>query len=862
VHFISSKPFILVACIWIIGYTTAYTQKGASCWLMWMGISLMLPLLGYVTKNSWKQLVLYWIIFTSAILYWNYHEQNNVSLIEESNKFIQAGTKLKLQGVILEPPEIDGDRVRFTLAAHEIEIMPKISFTNKEKLAVQLTLATEDEINIAKTWQRGDIISFPGALEQPYMATNFEGFNYRLYLQKQGIHWIVKVEGASLVTLLEKESFSPLAFLALVDHFRQHIGSIIDELFPDWQGGYMKGLLIGVSDDLSSDKYNQFTNLGMTHILAISGTHVAINIGLVFGLLRLLKVTRERAYSTVFWLLPIYVFMTGFSPSVIRAGLMTMLGIFLLKRGLFKDGLNTLSAVAFVMLMWQPYYLFNISFQLSFSVTAGIIIFTPFIKPYLLWFPAKIRGGIAITIAAELISFPLTLYYFNQYSLLSMLVNLALVPIISAVTLPLGTISLLLGSIWLPLGKWLAFIVQWLNMATFSITKWLSELSGFMTYWKSPSMLWLFVYYVMLYLMFYLQQRRNLELSTHKHSFDDTVPLEPVSVNRGREKVTNRITKKGTLQYVFNAGHYTFFMAGFIIMLVIAYQPLNEKGVGYVQFIDVGQGDCILITTPSGINILVDGGGTVSFRKLKDAWRTRKVPYEVGEKTVVPLLKKRGIHTLDIVIMTHADQDHIGGLQAVLSHFPVRALVMNGSVAHSKTLTNLLEAALVKNVPIYSAYRGMGLALDHLTSIDFIYPEANPDGTIPIIKDQNHESIVFYLTMDGIRFLFTGDMDIAAENAIMALEKSPERLKAEVLKVAHHGSKTSTSLDWLKAIKPKLTVIPVGSRNSYGHPYPKVIQQIDEQGIPIYRTDQNGEIQMRVKGGQLSFRTYSHKYDK
>lgn len=851
-HFISTKPFVLIACLWIIGYSTAYTQRGASCWLMWMGISLMLPLLGYVTKNSWKQLVLYWIIFTSAILYWSYYEQNNVSLIDASNKQIQASTSLQMIGSITEPPDIDGDRVRFTLAAYEIEIMPKISSTNKEKLAVQLTLATEDEISIAKTWQRGDILSFSGVLEKPNTATNFEGFNYRLYLQKQGIHWIVKVEGASAVTLLEKESFSPLAFLALVDLFRQHIGSIIDELFPDWQGGYMKGLLIGITDDLSSDKYNQFTNLGMTHILAISGTHVAINIGLVFGLLRLLKVTRERAYSTVFWLLPIYVFMTGFSPSVIRAGLMTMLGIFLLKRGLFKDGLNTLSAVAFVMLIWQPYYLFNISFQLSFAVTAGIIIFTPFIKPYLLWLPSKIRGGIAITFAAELISFPLTLYYFNQYSLLSMLANVALVPIISAVALPLGTISLLLGSLWLPLGKWLAFIVQWLNLATFSITKWLSELSGFMTYWKSPSMLWLLFYYVMLYLMFYLPQRRNLEISSNLHSYDDTVPLEAVNINRERDKI----------QHVFKAGHYAFFMTGFIIMLVIAYQPLNQQGIGYVQFTDVGQGDCILITTPSGLNVLVDGGGTVSFRKPKDAWRTRKVPYEVGEKTVVPLLKKRGIHTLDIVIMTHADQDHIGGLQAVLSHFPVRALVMNGSLAKSKTLTKLLETALAKDIPIYSAYRGMGLALDPLTSIDFVYPKAEHDGTLPIIKDQNHQSIVFYLTMDGVRFLFTGDMDIAAENAIMAVEKSPEKLQADVLKIAHHGSKTSTSVDWLKVIKPKLTVISVGRRNSYGHPYPKVVQHIDEQGIPIYRTDQNGEVQMRIAGGQLSIRTYSHKYDK
>lgn len=824
-----------------------------------MGISLILPLFCYVTRKNWKWIVIYWFIFTGAIFYWNYYEQDNVSVIEVNNKHVQADKKLKMQGVINEPPEVDGDRVRFTLSAHVIEFIPQISFENKEKVAVQLTLATEHEINIAKKWQRGDIISLLGILEQPNRATNFEGFDYQLYLQKKGIHWIVKAEGASAVTLVEKERFTPLAFLALVDHFRQHIGSIIDELFPDWQGGYMKGLLIGVSDDLSSDQYNQFTNLGMTHILAISGTHVAINIGLMFGLLRLVKVTKERAYSIVFWLLPVYVFMTGFSPSVIRAGLMTMLGIFLLKRGLFKDGLNTLSAVAFVMLLWQPYYLFNISFQLSFAVTAGIIIFTPFIKQYFSWLPAKIRGGFAITIAAELISFPLTLYYFNQYSLLSILANLALVPIISAVTLPAGTITMLIGSIWLPLGKWFAFIVQWLNVITFSITKWLSELTGFMTYWKSPSMLWILVYYVMLYMMFYFNRSHKLEIGSNVHSYDDTVPLETVNINRRKVAYTGE--RKHT-QYIFKAGYYVFFIVGFIIMFIIAYQPLNKQGIGHVQFIDVGQGDCILITTPSGVNILVDGGGTVSFRKAKDAWRARKVPYEVGEKTVVPLLKKRGIHTLDIVVMSHADQDHIGGLQAVLSHFPVRALVMNGSLSHSKTLTKLLETAVNKNIPIYSAYRGMGLALDHLTSIDFVYPEAKQDETLPVIKDQNHESIVFYLTMDGVRFLFTGDMDISSEQLILELEKFPQQLQADILKVAHHGSKTSTSVDFIKAVQPKLSVISVGRRNSYGHPYPKVIQQLENQGTSIFRTDEHGETQMRIKNGQLSFRTYSHKHDK
>lgn len=849
-----SRPFALAACLWIIGYSVAYTQKGTACLLAWLGISCMLPLIGYLMKKSWKHLLIYWLILSVAMLYWQYSEGNNRSLIPADDKNVQAGEVFQIKGTVNDPPEIDGDRVRFMLLADDISHFPQVQSDNNEKLAVQLTLATEDEIAIASTWRRGDIISLIGTLELPNIATNFGGFDYRAYLHKQGIHWLFKAQGASSLTTLGQERWSKLAFLAIIDQLRQHIGGIVDELFPDWQGGYMKGLIIGLTDDLLPEKYDQFTSLGMTHILAISGSHVAINISLIFGLLRVLRVTKERAFMIVFWLLPLYVLLTGFTPSVIRAGLMTMLGIYLLRKGLFKDGLNILGAVAIAMLLWQPYYLLNISFQLSFAVTAGIMIFTPLLKPYLLWIPASIRSGIAITLAAEMVSFPLTLYYFNQYSLLSMVANLVLVPVISAVTLPAGTMSLLLGSVWIPLGKVLAYVIEWINIATFSITKWLSELSGFMTYWKSPPLLWILFYYLILYSMFYLQSRYSLNIRQDEGSYDDTVPLQDQMIKNqsitigalGRLNIQSASTKKIV--------QWTFFVCIIIGMLIIAYRPLNQGGIGHVQFIDVGQGDCILITTPGGKNILVDGGGTVSFRKPKDEWKTRKVPFEVGAKTVVPLLKKRGIHALDIVIMTHADQDHIGGLQAVLSQIPVRALVMNGSLSDSNTLAKLMETALTKDIPIYSAYRGMGLSPDKSTVLDFVYPEAKTNQAIPYVKDQNHESIVFYLTMDGVRFLFTGDMDIASEDEIMELATSSQQLQADVIKIAHHGSKTSTSPPWLKAVNPKLAVISVGGHNSYGHPYPTVLQQIEEQGAGIYRTDRHGEVQMKVQRGQLSLR--------
>ena len=308
----------------------------------------------------------------------------------------------------------------------------------------------------------------------PEKLESFEAFDYQEYLRNQRIHWLFKVTGASSLEVIS-DSYGPSAFLGRIDDLRNQLGEQIEGLFPDWQAGYMKGLLIGLADELEPDKYAQFTQLGLTHILAISGTHVAINVGLIFGLLRLLRITRETALVIVFWFVPVYVLITGFSPSVIRSGMMTMLGLYLIRRGLLKDGMNVLSAAAIMMLIWEPYYMLNVSFQLSFAVTAGLIIFVPLLMPYFNWLPSKIRGAVAISVAAQIVSFPVTIYYFNQFSLLSSAANLIVVPIISIIVLPIGTAALLIGLLWKPLGQLAAYPAIWLNKATFILTEWLSN---------------------------------------------------------------------------------------------------------------------------------------------------------------------------------------------------------------------------------------------------------------------------------------------------------------------------------------------------------------------------------------------------
>lgn len=945
------RPLTAIVCCWIAGSSLTILLGGGRFWLLWAGITLVCPALLMIGRWPWRRLAVLWLAFSLGAAYWQYNEAKNTSQIEHaltggkesvvglaaelsgergpsdgltaglsgergSSGGLTAGLSadqdpldelaVRMEGSIVSPVDIDGDRADFTLRLRRIarsgegalkEALEEGDIPGGEKVAVQLRLASEEELGTAASWRRGQHIALEGTLERPEPARNFEGFDYRRYLHNQRIHWLVKASGASALNVLPGK-WSAAALFGEVDAFRAYLGARIERLFPGWQAGYMKGLLIGLQDELEPEKYAEFTQLGLTHILAISGSHVAINVAIIFWLLRLCRVSRETALIVVLFFVPAYVLITGFSPSVIRSGIMTMLGIYLLRRGKLKDSINVLSATALMMLLWDPYFLLNVSFQLSFAVTAGLIVFVPLLSPYFSWLPPKIRGSVAITLAAEIVSFPLTIYYFNQFSLLSLAVNLLLVPVIGALALPMGTAALLLSFFAYRLGVWAAIPVRLLNSATFLATGWLGERSGFMTYWKSPSLLWIAGYYGAVFLLFYWSSRREKQnLLAAVVMDDETVPLSPVPAGMTASGSGIRLNRHGRNQQVnvarenwdqrgWNAGGWgklqgesvtsvalkvwrwaairrrgvlrIAIASGLALLIVTGYRPAYAKGVGHIEFIDVGQGDCALITAPSGVHILVDGGGTVSFRKASDSWRNRREPFEVGAKTVVPLLKKRGIHRLDAVILTHGDQDHVGGLQAVIEEFPVEALVINGSLAESATMKKLMETALSRDIPVHSAARGMTLKPDAETKLDILYPQAAAPGTgaeaITFEEKQNHRSIVFLLEMNGARFLFTGDMDEAAEREVLEIVGTENGHSVEVMKVAHHGSKTSTSAEWLAYWRPKTVLISVGASNSYGHPHPTVMARLEAQSTRILRTDRMGGVQLKVREGRIQIR--------
>jgi competence protein ComEC len=756
-------------------------------------------------------------------------ETIQVSLIPLPNEAVEEA---RLKGKIVTPPELDGDRAVFDLLATSLEFQGRaLTLPKPERVKVYVRFETEEERDRTSMWKRSDEMTLNGELKRPMPATNFGGFDYREYLRQQRTFWTLHVKGIENASAVEGVRWTPSWLLSWVDRLRESMSERVDAVYSQPVSGFMKGLLIGMRDDLDPEQFQAFSQIGLTHILAISGLHVGIYAGTLLWLLGRLPLTRERRLVLVMAAVPVYVVVTGASPSVLRAGIMAVIALYAARRNLLKDGLHVLSAAAMLMLAWNPFYLYNVSFQLSFAVTAGLIIGVPLMNEWVRIKHPVLQSAISVTLVAQLVSFPLTITYFNAFSLVSFPANLILVPLFSMAVLPLGSISLLLSYAFPQAAPFAAWGAERLVFLSFQVIEWMNGFEGASTIWATPPLWWIALYYALLYACGASLKGRLRMLSWPKHYI--AIPCA----------------------------------AALIGLLVYAYAPNSLDRSATVAFLDVGQGDAIWIRTPYGKQALIDGGGTIRFGKPADEWKQRRKPFEVGADVVVPLLKRRGVHALDAVFVSHLDTDHIGGLQAVLEHIPVRRMFFNGTVKRGETSERLLRTALEKGIPLAEVAAGMTIRLDPVTDIQVLYPEAMPG--VPEEAQQNEVSVVFLLTVYSRKFLFTGDIGAAEERAIV------ERLRTDgegnlggdgnnddddgavvdVIKLAHHGSKTSTTQEWLDYWKADVAVVSVGRSNVYGHPHAAVIDRIDRARLMTFRTDTGGEIQFRITPSSFQVRT-------
>lgn len=702
---------------------------------------------------------------------------------DDHNVSILKGTETKLSGTIKSIPKIDGDRVTLIL-----------QLPSKEKLQLSYRIKTHQEKNQLQQFQVGMYCKLSGTLSTPEQARNFMAFDYRKFLYHKHIHWIYTPDSFRST---QCEPSSTLKYS--LQKWRSKELLYIKNHFPENTVGFVQALIFGERNEIHQAVEDNFQQFGLIHLLAISGSHVVLIVAIAFYTLVRIGVTRERAFLTLFIALPFYMVIAGGTPSVVRACLAAMVVMAAIQfRAKFLP-LDALSIVFLIMVSMEPYYITDIGFQLSFLVSFTLILSS---KEIIAVHHSYWQQLVAVTIAAQISALPLILYYNFEISLLSLPLNFIYVPLMSIVILPLSIIAFILSHIYEPFATIPIMVLSSILEHSDLLLGQTKKFATFTLTLGKPAN-WLFIIYYIVIIYFFISWENKNQKA--------------------------RLQKGIALLTLILSYHW---VSTFL---------LNE---GKITMIDVGQGDSILIELPYRKAVyLIDTGGVVSFSE--EDWQKRKNTFEVGADIITPLLKAKGIRTIDKIILTHGDFDHIGGTEAVIQNFNVKEIIVGrGHFASSvseeeKSLYNLIKK---KKIKLKAVKKGDSWKNGRF-SFYIVGPSGNED-------KKNDGSIVLFTALGGMRWLFTGDLEGKGERDL--LEYYPN-LRADVLKVGHHGSLTSTSKAFVRQLNPNFAIISVGKNNRFGHPHPDVIELLSKQNITIFRTDENGAICYKFIGNRGTF---------
>jgi competence protein ComEC len=796
------RPILIIALGWLAGIAA-----NSFCSFSWGWSAAGLLITGanggiwfYLTRKG-----LFLFLFFSSLLagmtQMAWVDQHNVSHIPTSST--KESVFAKLTGEVAEPPKVDGDRGTLMLQVSSVHIRGtyKPVYVSGERVPLSIRLMSPEDQEQLDRLRRGIRLDVEAELFRPDPARNPGGFDDRLYLYQLGIHWRGTVSSLKDISILE---VPPPSWDHVVDSLRLRLGSTLDAVYPAETAGLMRGMLLGERSEVPWTVEADFIRLGLVHLMAISGLNVGVFAGCLYVVLTRMGVTREKTALIIIFALPFYAVLTGAGAPVIRSVIMASLALTAVILRRWKDTLSFWGAALWGMLCWNPYQAFQPGFQLSFVVTLALLAGVGPVSRCLPFSWPGVNQLLAVPLVAQAASFPLLVYYFHEISLLSWFLNLWVVPAVSLLVIPLGLTALGLGLIhpvmgWLPAG-----ISHFLLKGILSITSVVGKWKGPQLHSAPPSLGWMAAYGVI---------------------------LVYIAVS-----LAKRVPRAGVHRWIS-----LILLSVWILGL---WMPFPGRRGLQITFLDVGQGDSAVIETPSGQVILIDGGGSLSFGE--ESWERRRKPREVGEDVVVPFLKARGIQRIDWLVMTHGDADHIGGLKAVVEQLPVIHVIRNPHPPRTTLERELMDRLRRSGAIVFTAPLGVRWTLEPGVSWQFLHPGPLQHGHL---DQTNNDSVVFLLTVYGYRVMMTGDIEEKGEKTMLRHWDLPE---VDVLKVAHHGSTTSTSEGWLDAIRPRMAVVSVGRNNRFGHPAPEVIRRLKDRDITVWRTDRNGAVTVRMQPGKMA----------
>lgn len=641
----------------------------------------------------------------------------------------------------------------------------------------------------------GDVVSVRVVLRRPAPASNPGAFDYRAWLRRQGITATGFVRYARHFEVIGHDPPNPFMHAASV--LRGVVQRGLFGALPSDDAAVATAIVLGDRRLLPPETEEQFRRAGVSHLLAVSGLHVGFFAFAVYAALRALRVPalgRTAAAVVAAWL---YVLATGGRPPAVRAGVMATAGIVADGLGRSRDSPSALAAGALALLIDNPLLLFDVSFQLSVAATAAIVWGARSLRRILARLPGPVAGAVAVTLAAQLGVAPLLAHTFHQLSLVGLAGSLVGTPIASLLV-PVGLVTGIAHAVSPTLAGWTAALARLLVGVLLALTRWLAALPWAMVDVAPPSPL-----FVAGWWLFWWGALRT-----------------GVSARRRRRSV----------------------LTAAVLLAVGLWAPLVSGAADELVMIvlDVGQGDAMFIQTPDGVTALIDGGGTVS--------ASGDPMSNPGLSVVLPYLRRVGVGAVDVVINTHPDEDHLQGLLPILSQRPVSLAVDPGQEASGPSWPQYVRIVGERDVVRWIARAGDTIRLGRDTVLEVLHPDRLMRGTR---SDTNNNSVVIKLVHGQTAALLTGDIE---DEAQLELLRRGVDLRADVVKVPHHGSRWSLVPAFYEAVGAEVAVIPVGG-NNYGHPAPEVVATLADMGMRVYRTDEDGAVILTSDGTRWTVRS-------
>lgn len=695
-------------------------------------------------------------------------------------------TRQVIEGVIQAPPEVRDTYTLLTIEAEQIRpVDSQVSSTVEGRL---LARAPRDG-----DWRYGDRVQLEGRLSTPFEN---ESFSYRNYLAHRGIYsyFTCGYDQGACIQILQRDQGNPLwgAIYAL----RQRAVEIIYQLFPDPEASLMAGILLGVEGGIPEPVRQAFNDTGTSHIIAISGFNFAIIAGLFVSFFGWL-LGRWRGMLAAFLGIALYAVLAGASAGVVRAAIMGGLGVFAAQVGRRQYGLNSLAFVAGLMVLADPHVLWDVSFQLSFMATLGLILYA---DPLSSWFTGlaarrlplstaqRLAGPVGeyflFTLAAQLTTLPLILFYFQRLSLISLVANPLVLPAQPAVMI-LGGLATLTGIAWLPLGQIFAYLTWPFIVYTIRLVELLARLPG--AAWTPPPLAaWtVAVFYALLF--------GWTAFGAHLRGWV-------------RAKWGDPGTRLAWIS-----------LAGLGLATVVAWRAVLAAPDGrlHLTMLDVGGGEALLIQSPGGHNLLINGGASPNL--LSDALG-RRLPLGAGR--------------LDYLIVAAAGEEQLAALPGLVERFPPDQVLWSGPVAGEYSARQLRQALNSLRAPITEVQRGQILELGQEARLHIL--AAEPRGAVLLLE------------WGYFRALLPVGLDFDSMEALM---QDHALGPMTALLLADGGYAPLNPPEWIERWQPQVVLLSVAAGDAQGRPDPVVMQAVE--GRTLLRTDRNGWVRLSTDGSRL-----------